>query len=464
MFWGKFATPSPLRLGFCALALLVSLPSCNEVDDQRLLPASSADTFNPIPADFDPQLQAKHQVLIAIVDTGVDYLHPKLKRHIHFELDQDGKPIGSGYDFIGKDRWSLPYLGRTEALRPTATEALLAEEKGWAEGIDYVTSVRPEYSKFLNRLRLHKFEAKMSIFHGTHVAGLASYDDERIGLLPYRVLPFNRETAPEFDYEKKFVQDLVAAFDHAEKAGAKVVNLSIGTSFKRNDPNFERLRRYEQLFADAVRSKPQMVFVAAAGNDSSWVDGQSRFSYPCGIQAKNLLCVAALKADGNLADFTNIPLIQSPLIFTLGTDVLSTHPTQFCASDALTQLDTASESWMTRQGNASELEAYRRRLLDRIASGCTVIPSYSKQSGTSMASPIVARLLARLAIDLPDATGEELIQRLSDSAERSSIGPLPILKLKAQLPSWYAETGSDPRPVGETFHFATTPSQLKTRF
>jgi len=460
---GKFYPHLSPIVPVASIALAAAMASaCNEVDDQRQIPAPVARELNPAPVGVSPETNARHEVLIAVVDAGVDFNHPDLKTHFHFEFAPDGAPAASGYDFIGRDAWSYPTLARTEALRPGAPEAVVAEERGWREGIEWVLAQRPEYSRFLSPSRLHKSESKFEIDHGTAVAGLAAYDDDRIGLVPYRVLPFNRESSSDFDYERRFVDNLVDAFGRAEKAGVRVVNLSIGTSFAQDDPNYERLRRYESLFADAVRARPNLVFVAAAGNDAQWVDGQTRFSYPCGIRATNLLCVAALKADGNLADFTNIPLIESPLVFALGADVLSTMPTDFCPSDAVTALDTASEWWMTRQGLAQELANYRKRLLDRLATGCTKIPLYARHDGTSMATPIVSRLIAQLALANPGLSGEALIRKLLDGAARETVGPMPVLKLEAPLPSWYSR--EDARKRAGKFEFVTTPAHAKTRY
>lgn len=415
----------------------ISLLSCNVVEDQRNLPGPHSTAVNPLPTVKTIE-NSKHEVLIAVVDTGTDYNHPLLSASIHYTLNAAGTQIlGAGFDFIGQDAWASPYLARTSALQSGATQADRDLDASWIDSVNWLLGERPGFSKFLNPYRLHSSENSFTIHHGTHVAGLASYDDEKIGLLPYRVLPVNRETAPDFEYEKKFVENLISAFDAAKKAGAKIVNLSIGTSFRSTDPNFSRLKKLEVLFADAVRTKPEMVFVAAAGNESSWIDGKSRFSFPCGINARNLLCVGALKDDGSLADFTNIPLIDSPLVFALGTDVLSTMPTSLCPSDSLASIIEASESKAARDGKSSELPQLRKKVLDRLDQACVQIPSKARLSGTSMATPIISRLIAQLAIANPTLSGEDLIQKLLSGAQKTQLGPLPIYKLKAPVPSFY---------------------------
>lgn len=419
--------------------LILLTTACNTVEDQRNLPTTHSAAVDPAPA-IPKHQNVKHQVLIAVVDTGTDYNHPDLSSSIHYSVAPDGVTItGAGYDFIGSDPWPAPYLARTFALDPSASVDDKNLDASWTDAIQWLIGERPAYARFLNSYRLHAAENAFMIYHGTHVAGLAAYGDDRIGILPYRVLPVNRETTPGFEFEKAFVQNLVNAFDAAEKAGAKVVNLSLGASFKATDPSFPRLKRLESIFAAAVNSRPDMVFVAAAGNEASWINGVSRFSLPCGIKAKNLVCVGALKDDGSLAEFTNIPLIDSPLVFALGTEVLSSMPTGLCASDALSTIVEGSESKAIRDGKIADLPSMRRKVLDRVDQACNAATTKARLSGTSMATPIVSRLIAQLAIANPGLSGEKLIQLLLTTAQKSALGPLPIYKLKAPVPTSFLD-------------------------
>ncbi len=82
-------------------------------DNQKDLPQHIACIANPIPIERNFQFNNQsHNILVAVIDTGIDYNHPELMNHIHFELDENGRAIRWGWDFVGQDGWPSPYIGR----------------------------------------------------------------------------------------------------------------------------------------------------------------------------------------------------------------------------------------------------------------------------------------------------------------------------------------------------------------
>jgi len=88
---------------------------------------------------------------------------------------------------------------------------------------------------------------------------------------------------------------LINGIAYARTNGAKVVNLSLGSSIY--------LTSLEDALDDARAAG--IVVVAAAGNDGADNDDASTPTYPCNYALSNVICVAALDQRDELADFSN---------------------------------------------------------------------------------------------------------------------------------------------------------------
>jgi thermitase len=134
-------------------------------------------------------------------------------------------------------------------------------------------------------------------YHGTHVAGTAAATaDNGLGtagvapdaeIMAIRVL--DAEGAGSTD-------DVAAGIVFAATNGADVINLSLGAPAAEEG---------DQVLQDAVAMADALdvVVVAAAGNDGS--DNDVQGTLPCTLPNPNLICVAALRESGDLADFSN---------------------------------------------------------------------------------------------------------------------------------------------------------------
>ncbi len=90
--------------------------------------------------------------------------------------------------------------------------------------------------------------------------------------------------------------------------GATVINCSF--NFKPPSDDYEPIKKaYEKFFKKIQETKPNVIFVASAGNSGS-ADGtqgalNGKNDCPAGIKLPNVITVGAVKNDGSRADFSN---------------------------------------------------------------------------------------------------------------------------------------------------------------
>lgn len=203
--------------------------------------------------------------------------------------------------------------------------------------------------------------------HGTHVAGtIAATANNRTGIAGVapgvRVMPL-KFFGPSNDGA---ISDAVAAIYYAVDKGAKVINASWGGA------------GYSRSLEDAIAyaNSQGVVFVTAAGNASS--NNDLRPTYPPSLALPNVVSVAAIDRDGNLASFSNYG-VRTVDVAAPGVSILSTVP-------------------------GGRYETY---------------------TGTSMATPHVSGVVALLASRSPELSAAELVERV-----RASAKPLPGLNGK----------------------------------
>jgi subtilisin family serine protease len=162
-----------------------------------------------------------------------------------------------------------------------------------------------------------------------------------------------------------FTSDAIECINYARHYGAHVINASWGGT------------EFSEALRDAIASARDagMIFVAAAGNDST--DNDTHPLYPAAYDLDNILSVAATDRNDNLASFSN------------------------------------------RGANSVDLGAPGHEILSTWNLGDT---SYMTLSGTSMAAPHVAGACALVWARHPGETYRQIIQRVL-----SSVDPLPAL-------------------------------------
>ena len=193
--------------------------------------------------------------------------------------------------------------------------------------------------------------------HGTHVAGTIAAAQDAVGV---------SGVAPDARILPLRVLDadgsgsssaVAAAFDLAGRMGIPVVNASLGSS------------RISTAQRTAINAHPNTLYVVAAGNDGA--DNDTTPDFPCAIPSANIVCVGATDNRDARASFSNVGA-QSVDLFAPGVGVLSTYA----------------------------------------ASG------YALMSGTSMATPHVAGVLALMRQSAPALNSAQLKQGVLAAADR----------------------------------------------
>lgn len=201
--------------------------------------------------------------------------------------------------------------------------------------------------------------------HGTHCAGIIGAEgnnDEGIAGINWNVqiMPLKFMGRGGFGTTKDAIEAINYAIDR-KRAGVnvKVINASWGSV------------SYSKALEDAIRAAGEegILFVAAAGNSSSSND--KRPHYPSNYKLPNVISVAALDRNDELASFSNYGA-NSVHIAAPGKDILST--------------------WLK--------------------------DSYREASGTSMATPYVAGVAALILSNDSSITAEKLRERIMHSVDK----------------------------------------------
>lgn len=267
-------------------------------------------------------------VTVAIWDSGTDLsLFPG-----RVYVDPNPKPpaFASGLAF---DLQSRPAQGVLFPLSPEQQAAYpgirndlkglsdlqLSIDSPEAQGVRRkVTSLKPD--------QVPAFFETLSLFgnyvHGTHVAGIAARGNPAIRLAVSR-LTYDWKNVPDLPTEaltRAGAASYQASVDWFKAHGVRVVNMSWGGTPQAYEDALEkngagkdaadRKATARKLFAidkagldAAIRSAPDILFVAAAGN----ADADSSFdeTIPGGLDIPNLLVVGAVDQAGDEASFTS---------------------------------------------------------------------------------------------------------------------------------------------------------------
>jgi thermitase len=230
--------------------------------------------------------QAREDIIVAVVDTGVDYRHEDLESVMWVN---PGEIPGNG-----KDDDQNGYIDDVHGIN-----TLVRDANGVASG---------------NPAASHA--------HGTHVAGtIGAAQNNRIGIagIASRAKIMAIRTVPD-DADETDV-DIVESFLYAAKNGARLINCSFGK--KTNEGGMvvaETINHIASTYGTLV--------VAAAGNDSTpfsrW-DIDSDPKYPASFDSDGLLVIAATGSSGGLASFSNVGR-KSVDVAAPGVNIFSTIP------------------------------------------------------------------------------------------------------------------------------------------
>jgi subtilisin family serine protease len=348
-------------------------------------------------------------VVAGVWDSSVDpSALPEIHRWVNAKETVDGKDNdgnghvddvhGIGYDLIDYKK-SIGTLDDPKGKVKSDVKRLQALTKGFLDLQSSISSPESaELQKTLSTLKAEQVKEFMEelgfynlYFHGTHVAGIVAAGNPAVKIVGAR-MSYNYKLPPAYTMEKaQFMAQMYRdTVDYFKKANARVVNMSwrynsasiegtltingVGRDEKERKELARKMFEVERnALYEAIKNAPGILFVCGSGNE----DNDANFSeyIPASFELPNLITVGAVDSEGKKAPFT-----------TEGKSV------DFYA-------------------NGYEVESY-------VPGGDRM-----KVSGTSMASPQVANLAAKLLALHPQLTPAQLIALIGKGAEPSSEDP-----------------------------------------
>jgi hypothetical protein len=342
-----------------------------------------------------------HPVLVAVWDTGVD---PFVYEDILFEnpdeecdaRDNDGNGHIDDVHGLAFDLLSRPTTGYLYPM--DAATRPIEELQSYAKGLfDMQAAIDSPDARGL-KMKMAQLDpsgvkpfledlTRYTLYsHGTHVAGIAVAGNPAARILIVRLTgdPKMIPTPPTMELARNSAQSALDVVAYFKKHGVRVVNMSwviIRSSLEHDlevngigeNPE-ERKRMAREMFDvmkqglfDAFQSAPEILFVGGAGNSDNDVEFDEFI--PPMFDLPNLLIAGAVDQAGEATTFTSF------------------GPT------------------VNIYANGFEVESYVPGG-DRLAF-----------SGTSMASPNVANLAAKLVALAPELTPTEVIELILDGAD-----------------------------------------------
>jgi subtilisin family serine protease len=346
-------------------------------------------------------------VLVAIWDSGVDVSifgkqvfddpHPTASGNHGWAFDDQGHPSKA---------WLYPLTAAQQAEYPIMREELKARID-LENGID-----SPEAEALRKRMRtltpeqMHERNELHKVLgfylHGTHVAGIAVRGNPAARLVVARFddqlpdLPFQ----PTPEWARQMANAFMKMSNYFRTRNVRVVNMSWGDDPREieewlaktggsTDPA-ERKKRASEIYGlwhdaveNAIKGAPNTLFVCAAGNSDS--DASFLRDVPAGLRLPNLIAVGAVNHAGDETSFT------------------SYGPTVVVDADGY------------------EVDSF-------IPGG-----TRARLSGTSMASPNVTNLAAKLFALNPSLKPEQVIALIKAGASTSEDGRRHLIDPKKSV-------------------------------
>lgn len=314
--------------------------------------------------------------------------------------------------YAGNNRWYLQQVGAEQAWNISTgsnnVKVAIVDNAVFADHTDLTTFLQRDVADNDNDATPPlDANADFGWSHGTHVAGLATADtDNGIGmpslggdveLIGIKATP-NSGTSGSVYYSYQGVE-------WACMNGAQVVNMSFGGPTA------------SASFQTLINAYPNVVFIAAAGNDNS-----TTLQYPGAYN--NVICVGSVDANDSRSSFSNY-------------------------NGGTAYVDIASPGGYSNGGLLSTVYT---------ASG----NSYARMGGTSMASPFAAGLVGSMLSINPAMTPAQIEACLLSTGVNIGGSMGPRIDALAALQCVQSSLTGDPIPAFTGMPLSITPGQTVT--
>lgn len=288
----------------------------------------------------------KEEVIVAIVDTGIDYKHEDLINNIWINKNEipNNKKDDDGNGYIDD------YYGINTLVRDS-------EGKATTDPMD-------------------------KHGHGTHVAGIigaVQNNGKGVAGVSEKVKLMGIRTVPGRGDEKDV--DVIEAFIYAAKNGAKIINCSFGKNHNEGGKSVQEA-------IDYIFKEYGTLVIAASGNSRRSID--RRPVYPASFTNESLLVVASSQKGKGLSYFSNYGS-KSVDLAAPGSNILSTYP-----GNRYVSLSGTSMASPVTAGVAAELLS-RNNKLDGLEIKEILIQSVSPEKSYK------GKLLAEGRVDLENS-------------------------------------------------------------
>lgn len=282
--------------------------------------------------------QPRETIIVAVVDTGVDYRHDDLKDVM---WKNPGEIAGNGIDDDGN--------GYVDDIYGINT--LVRDRQGNA-----TVDIMDKHN------------------HGTHVAGsIGAAQNNGVGIagIASNVKIMGIRTVPNNSDELDV--DVVEAFIYAAKHGAKIINCSFGKSHNEGGKAVSDA-------IDFIGKNYGTLVVAASGNSTQNID--RNLTYPASFENDNLLVVASTGSWGNMSYFSNYG-VKNVDVAAPGSSIYSTIRNNGYASYSGTSMASPNTAGMAAEVLSHFPELGPIELKQVIMDSVTTIGSFSNRVGSS---------------------------------------------------------------------------------
>lgn len=383
-------------------------------------------------------------VVVAVLDDFIQWNHPDLIQSV-YKIDRVKDKLRDekhGWDFVDNDPDTRIGLDELSIFRPIFQDSFLLSDDRLLEKyaddpfLQELFSVKQELSRpvttreIAKALRNYIREEVSNLFHGTWVSGvIAAHPQNKkgvVGVAPNaKILPikiskttYSRSSRFETIYQ---VSHIIEGIGYAIARGADIINMSYGSYLPTADETDTIIRAQEQ--------NPDLVFIAAVGNESSW-----RIGFPAAI--KGVIGVGAINFYGNRAPYSNFG--NKLTLVAPGGDV-STRSVGLSGGILTTGGTWIDELW---QGIGKPKYSW-----DTLSKG-----KYIWVEGTSFASPMVAGVVALMKGEDPQRilSREQIVAILKKTASYKGLKLSDTEKALYQL---LKKRGKIPRSVSAEQYF-----------